>query len=197
MDLQPTFIPFMVGSISLTAYSSLRNFYLARAARTLSKELLDATDPLIRESLVIQLEWFVRRYKVSNNALLMAISSVSLFGLMVAACLFTSSGWAPSWFEPVAGSLMLIGGSSALFATLLSMYEAFVARRSLFTAVAACVAKAGPYGKRMDVSRELGEIGRGIRGAVRPELYDMVSRVSKGGEGGDSTNIVIQKEVSA
>lgn len=200
IDLQPTFIPFMVGSISLTAYSSLRNFYLARAARSLSKELLEAKDPLIKQSLVVQLEWFVRRYRVSNNSLLLAISSVFLFGLMVATCLGASSGLAQPWFRTAANTLVLVGGGSATLATLLSLYEAFVARRSLFTAVAACVAKAAPFGSGMDVSSEVEKIGRGIRGVVRTELYDMVSQISNGNTGeasaGPEGNLHIQGEAS-
>jgi hypothetical protein len=188
IDLQPAFIPFMVGSISLTAYSSLRNFYLARATRVLSKELIDTLDPLIKQSLVVQLEWFVRRYKVSNNSLLLAISSVFLFGLMIAAGLGASSGWAQPWFRIAANSLLLAGGIAATLATLLSLYEAFVARRSLFTAVAVCVAKAAPFGSGLDVTSEIGEIAKGVRGSVRPEIYDMVSSVSGGCKEGSAAS---------
>jgi len=199
MDLQPTFIPFMIGSISLTAYSSLRNFYLARAARTLSKELLEQKDLVIKQSLVVQLEWFVRRYKASNNSLLLAISSVFLFGLMVATCLATSLGWAQPWFRIASNSLLLAGGGAATLATLLSLYEAFVARRSLFTAVATCVAKAAPFGSGLDVTIKIGELAKGIRRSVHPELYSMISSISEGEkEGSRATerNLQIQGEGS-
>jgi hypothetical protein len=162
--------------------------------------LLEQKDLFIKQSLVVQLEWFVRRYKASNNSLLLAISSVFLFGLMVATCLAASSGWPQPWFRIASNSLLLAGGGAATLATLLSLYEAFVARRSLFTAVATCVAKAGPFGNGLDVTRKLGELAKGIRRSVHPDLYSMIYSISEGDKGGSTAtehNLQIQGEGSA
>ncbi|MCP3960716.1 MAG: DUF2721 domain-containing protein [bacterium] len=173
IELHYTFIPFMMGSIALIAYLSLRNIYLAKAARSLSADLQDLDDSFQRDSLIVQISWFLRRYRVSNAALISAIFSVVFFGLMIASSVVDLSSWLPSTLPSPQIIFLLTGGVFATVATMISIYEAFVARQSLFTAVGTAIAtaKCDTVG-RLIARRELAEIEKLIKKSVDSDLCD-------------------------
>jgi F0F1-type ATP synthase membrane subunit b/b' len=82
-QISPAFAGFMLGSISLIAFLSIRNANLAGRTRDLCKTLRRSEEDVWQASLSLQLLYFVKRYKHNNWALVLAIVSVLFFGAMI------------------------------------------------------------------------------------------------------------------
>ncbi|MEM6454787.1 MAG: hypothetical protein AAF772_06800 [Acidobacteriota bacterium] len=180
--MDKVFIPFMIGSISLVAYISLRNFYHAKAIRSLSDYLRKEKCDYYWDSAAIQLSCFMRRYDLSNYALLAAIVSVVCYGSMVALFAICEKMQAldPASWETASkplltcqGILMLIGGACAGIATLISLYEAYMARTSLYTAAASSASYHAVKG-RLDVRSEVQQIAQIAKRYVRRDIYTRI-----------------------
>ena len=174
-SLQASFIPFMMGSIALIAYLSVRNIYLAKAARELCAKLDGLEDVFQKDSLIIQVSWFVKRYKVSNTALILAILAVMCFGLMIASNVDQVQEFFPATFSIQVPILFLLaGGGLATMATMISIYEAYAARHSLFTAIGTGVVTAKCVADRPVACSEFERLKRAIKGSVDQDLLQQI-----------------------
>ena len=141
------FVPFMLGSISLIAFLSVRNTHLAGRTRDVCKLLLESKGQVWQRSYSLQLLYFVRRYKINNCALVSAILSVLCFGVMVALTFIPFMDWISTpfktWVREMAGNpsvvALVAGGTLASVATVVSIYETYIGRRSLFAHVACTI----------------------------------------------------------
>ncbi|MEM8874851.1 MAG: hypothetical protein AAGD32_11415 [Planctomycetota bacterium] len=84
-----------------------------------------------------QISFFLHRYMISNRALVCAIFSVLMFGLMIA-ILVISPEWhlvgldlTPDYIKMASVALFFIGGTAATFATRACIAETALARKSL------------------------------------------------------------------
>lgn len=137
-ELKDVFIPFMLGTISLILFLSGRNIFLATRIRELSKEL-KRRSPDSKGHLVMQIYYFAHRYKISNTALMLAITSVFSFGAMIGVAVFTRWNFTANIFSELPLFMCVIGGVTATAATIMSIKETYMARRSLFTHLTACI----------------------------------------------------------
>lgn len=169
--LQASFIPFMMGSIALIAYLSVRNIYLAKAARELCAKLDGVEDAFQKDSLIIQVSWFIKRYKVSNTALIVAIFAVMCFGLMIASNVEQVLAFFPRTIIPVPILFLVAGGTLATTATMISIYEAYIARHSLFTAIGTGIVTAKCVANRPVACSEFESLKRAIKGSIDEELF--------------------------
>jgi hypothetical protein len=141
LDFTPFFTPFMLGSISLIAYLSVRNGFLATKTREICKELALTKDDLWQWSYLLQLDYFVHRYKLNNLALMLAILGVFFFGLMIA-CSYLMQIVISSEKSNLGSSFFLLfGGICSTTATIISIYETYKGRNSLFAYVATTIVK--------------------------------------------------------
>jgi hypothetical protein len=138
-ELKDVFIPFMLGTISLILFLSGRNIFLAGRIRELSKELKRSSPDSWKGHLIMQIYYFAHRYKISNTALMFSITSVFSFGAMIGVAVFTRWNFTANIFSELPLLMCVIGGVTATAATIMSIKETYMARRSLFTHLTACI----------------------------------------------------------
>lgn len=133
----------MLGSISLIAFLSVRNTYLAGRTRDLCKLLQESKQLFLQTSLSLQLYYFASRYWINNLALICAILSVLFFGIMIGMAIVLKYSMLDLRAEPSFIVLIVIalilGGMLAAVATAISIYETYIGRRSLFTHIACTI----------------------------------------------------------
>jgi hypothetical protein len=138
--IEPMYVPFMLGTISLIAFLGLRNTYLAGAIRERCKDVRSCKCPISEASYFSQLLYFINRYSKSNYALTAAILAIVCFSAMIAVDVVGhnyTSGLIVNRSTSIA--LLLVGGVLATCATGLCFYETFIARKSLFTEIATSI----------------------------------------------------------
>lgn len=138
-EFRSAFTPFMLGSISLIAFLSIRNAHLAGRTRDLCQKLSESQKTIWQASLSLQLLYFVKRYKLNNWALVFAILSVLFFGAMIGIASFIPTAGTTGVLTGVLVSMFILGGILATSATAISIYETYIGRRSLFTHVACTI----------------------------------------------------------
>lgn len=141
--LQPMFVPFMLGTISLIAFLSVRNTYLAGAIRHRCEDVRKTKCSVSEASYFLQMLYFLKRYHMSNRALIASIAAIVFFGSMIAVdILFPVAGEWPWSTHSITCIMMIVGGASATYATWLCLFETWIARKSLFTEVATSIVTA-------------------------------------------------------
>lgn len=181
--LEKFFVPFMLGSISLIAFLSIRNTYLAGRTRDLCTLLLESKKQVWQTSYSLQLFYFVRRYKINNLALRSAIISVLCFGIMIANEATPLTNWikgfgsAPSVLvhtgsAPPSVLALIAGGVLATIATLVSIYETSIGRRSLFTHVACTIINTRFHDPNEILCNNLKNIEKSIRRPFKKKEND-------------------------
>jgi len=180
-ELKDVFIPFMLGTISLILFLSGRNIFLATRIRELSKEL-KRKSPDSKGHLIMQIHSFARRYKISNRALMLAITAVFSFGAMIGVAVFTvinqhfdtgRTGWnfTENIFSELPLLMCVIGGVTATAATIMSIIETYMARKSLFTHLTACIVHAKLTRSDCSEMKYLRKIEKLVRGQVDKNLH--------------------------
>lgn len=157
------FVPFMLGTISLILFLGTRNLSLAGRVRDLAKELKDSKEEKWKCHLIMQIYFFAHRYKIGNTALILAIAAVALFGLMIAVALVTRWDWTMNIFADGPLFLCVFGGFAATGATILSVQESCMARKSLFTHIAVCIVESKPKKADGDDMDYLNDIIKSMR----------------------------------
>lgn len=170
-QIHDVFTPLMLGSISLVAFLSLRNTYLAGKARDLCDHLLKTDQISWKASYSLQLLYFIERYRMSNSALLLAIVSITLFGMMTGLAAITSKPWTTDIVVELPRFLMVLGGVTAIAATGLSLWETFISRRSLFSHVAHSIISANIIKTDPVLLATIARIGLLIQKSLDRDLY--------------------------
>lgn len=171
------FVPFMLGTISLILFLSGRNAMLANRIRELCKDIQTESAESMKGHLIEQLVYFGGRYRISNTALMLAVFSVFSFGMMIASSLFHHWGWSRDILHDIPVGLCVLGGATATIATLLSIYETYIARRSLFTHIVFSVVEAAPKRTSPCLTTYLIRIERLSRGHVEEALAGRLSEL--------------------
>ena len=144
--------PFMLGTIALIAFLSLRTQYLAKTTRDLCDKLLESPTSAARakhlgmwqSSLSLQLLDFSIRYRDASNALSIAIGAVTCFGDMVGiGTLLQRKDFTWDFRQAGPTAMLIIGGILATMATIVSIRENHRGRHSLFTHLATTLVGAG------------------------------------------------------
>ena len=171
ISIHVSFIRFMVGTIPLIAFLSLRNTYLTGRTRELCDKIRDTNHGFREASYFLQLSYFLRRYKISNSALIFSITAVFFFGAMIASYVLTNGDGLTFHAPEVPEFMLLIGGVAATFATGFSIYETYVARRYLFAEVATTIITGDYQTIEPSLLSTLEELERTIKAHLDRELH--------------------------
>jgi hypothetical protein len=177
-EITDCFTPLMLASISLVAFLSIRNGHLATKTREICKDLsCSKDDELWQWSYTLQLKYFVHRYKLNNLALIVAISSVFLFGLMIAFTVIGSLTFSFNLKESAPSFLLVGGGLFATTGVIISIIETYKGRNSLFAFVATTLIKLHILDSKYPIFNNIISIEKKIRGHLPDNLSDELSKL--------------------
>jgi len=176
MGYQTAFIPFMIGSISLVAFLSIRNTHLSKNTRVLCDRIkdnrVDSEESAFWESnFTLQVHYFSARYMRSNSALVLSIISILLFGAMIGLIVISDAGLRSDWASVVSLVLLILGGAGATIATAISVRETLMARRSLCAHVAATIVTAQYQNPNPSLHSVLSKIEATIGSTLESDLH--------------------------